>query len=93
MGRRLAIDSAPMNLTQLRQQVAEFRISTPFRFAQNDTSQGFVARATRACRRCACVALRYSPTRMYAGNAQKKIMKTAGHANDLLFLRMGGLFR
>ena len=38
-------------------------------------------------------AVKYSPTRMYAGNAQKKIMKTAGRANDLLFLRMGGLFR
>jgi hypothetical protein len=30
---------------------------------------------------------------MYAGNAQKKNMKTAGRANDLLFLRMGDLFR
>lgn len=60
--------------------------STPFHFAQNDTSQGFVARATRACRWCARGALQYSPTRIYAGNAQKKNMNIADLENDLLFL-------
>ena len=31
-------------------------------------------------------AVKYSPTRMYAGNAQKKNMNIAGRVNDLLFL-------